>query len=107
MFLPGQDDIEDAGALLRAKAAALHRVAAQERLKTLADAGDATATIDVALPAELLELRAMPLYASLSAEAQLAAFDPPPAGVRKVWSARGGTLENSNTFAISTGHPSY
>lgn len=90
VFLPGQEDIEDAATVLRGHAASLgkERAAAQAAASAAAASSVAAAaggSVEAAAPPPpLLELRVCTLYASLSHEAQLAAFEPPPAGTRKV-----------------------
>jgi hypothetical protein len=94
VFLPGQEDIDDAAALILAKAAAAEedrRAAA--RLAALAEAESRAAAVKAGGPASAapaspeaptLQLRVCKLYAALSHEAQLAAFAPAPADTRKV-----------------------
>lgn len=71
VFLPGQEDIEDLAALL----------------KTATPAADASAPAPApatgGVPSKFA-LRVCPLFAALSPEAQLAAFEPAPIGTRKV-----------------------
>jgi len=105
VFLPGQEDIEDAQELLAARADALLAVQRQlQRARTaegqraaLGAAGDGLAAgaapaVESALSAfgdaetvlSALRLKVCPLFASLSQEAQLEAFAPAGEGVRKV-----------------------
>ena len=102
VFLPGQEDIEDAQELLAARADALLTVQRQlQRARTAegqrargasGDGLGVTPAVESALSAfgdaetvlSALRLKVCPLFASLSQEAQMEAFAPAGEGVRKV-----------------------
>lgn len=113
VFLPGQEDIDDLAALLRAKAESMASASARARLKLdnrahqkhqraskqASGAGgsegsgaavgggghvDGDDEEDDERVASMLTFYVCPLYASLSQEMQLAAFEPAPPGTRKV-----------------------
>jgi ATP-dependent RNA helicase DHX8/PRP22 len=73
VFLPGQEDIEDAANLIKSKWANLCR-----------DAIVRESPKDGGARPEDVDLLICPLFASLSKEAQLSAFNPTPPGLRKV-----------------------
>jgi ATP-dependent RNA helicase DHX8/PRP22 len=76
VFLPGQEDIDDLAALLRARGGALLEGGSGEGAPPPPPPAQGS-------PPPLL-LRVCPLYAALPQEVQLAAFESAPAGVRKV-----------------------
>lgn len=80
VFLPGQEEIEDVAAVLKSKDSMLALVGAQGS----GDQGETRESSASAPAPAPLGLTVVPLYASLSPEAQLLAFDPPPKGTRKV-----------------------
>jgi ATP-dependent RNA helicase DHX8/PRP22 len=104
VFLPGQEDIEDLTALLKAKSEALLSAASRAREKLLlmkesssssslstkdqfSSCDDVSVDVDkddLQILSRILPLKLCPLYAALSQELQMAAFVPAPAGVRKV-----------------------
>jgi len=112
VFLPGQEDIEDLTALLKAKSEALASAAARarERLHSTSnlhsvsndsidadeDKPSSSRSInddsngvdgdreELMILSRILPLKLCPLYAALSQELQMAAFVPAPKGVRKV-----------------------
>jgi len=96
-FLPGQDDIESAAELITARwATAMRdhltapppsaaRAALSPDAAPAAAVSSAEAPLLAGVPVEAVwDLKVCQLYAALSAEAQLAAFEPPPPATRKV-----------------------
>jgi HrpA-like RNA helicase len=83
VFLPGQEDIEDASMLLKSKFSAMHasHLLQKNQQKKQKQNEEEVSSVE---PAELLSMLICPMYASLSPDAQLKAFAPTPPGSRKV-----------------------